>query len=134
LLAGQSEGKPVSVFGGYAGKSWEGYAEGKWVDARDSFLFTVTNPFGDGIVTMPVNEGSTYADLAVYCCARYGPSFAWGFYVKSSSESRTAEFDNWTGCWLKSDGTFGDPLGQGRSTFTGAERFTPLEIEVWRVC
>jgi hypothetical protein len=138
LVAGQSEGQPVCVFGGYAGKSWErgpesGYA--KVIDARDSFLFTVLNPFGNGIVKMAVNEESAEADCAIRCHAGSGPVFGYGgFSVTSSKESPTAVFDEESCCRLRPDGTFGDPLGLGRSTFTGAFYFQPLELEVWSVC
>jgi hypothetical protein len=138
LVAAQSTqaGKPVCVFGGYAGKAWESPPTSDWktVDTRESFLFTVLNPLGDGIVKMPVNVGSKYADWAMFCHAGYGPSFGWGFYVRSSSEAPTAAFDEKSNCLLESDRTFGDPLGRGRNTFTGARFFTPVEVEVWRVC
>jgi hypothetical protein len=139
FVAGQSEGQPVCVFGGYAGKSWERgpdgpYYEAKAIDARDSFLFTVLNPFGDGIVKMAVNEESAYAGRAMVCHAGRGPWFGWGFGVSSSSESPTAVFDEGSWFVLRSHGTFGDPLGRGHNTFTGALYFRPLEIEVWSVC
>jgi hypothetical protein len=138
LITGQSEGQLVYVFGGYAGKSWERGPEWGWeakvIDARDSFLFTVLNPFGDGIVKMAVNEGSGYADVALLCHAGWGPEFGHGFVVWSSSWSPTAVFDEWSCCGLESDGTFGDPLGRARNTFTGAGNFRLLETEVWSVC
>jgi hypothetical protein len=135
LVTGQSAGQPVCVFGGYAGKSWEAPATGEWVDARDSFLFTVLNSFGDGIVKMPVNKRSVYADQTMYCCAGCGPSFGFGgFAVTDSSLSPTAVFDGESFCTLCSTGTFSDPLGRGSKTFTGAQFFAPLEVEVWRVC
>jgi hypothetical protein len=131
LVAGQSEGQPVCVFGGYAGKSWKG--SGGYVDARDSFVFTVLNPFSDGIVKMAVNEGSGAADRAMVCHAGWGPQFCCGFYVRSASRSPAAVFDDYSRCNLESDGTFSDPLGRGSKTFTGTPYFTPLEVEVWRV-
>jgi hypothetical protein len=135
LVEGQSTGKPVCVFGGYAGKSWE-RGPGSWsseIDARDSFVFTVLNPFGDGIVKMPVNEESALAGWAMRCHTGYGPWFGYGFGVKSSSDSPTSVFNDESYCCLVSTGTFGDPLGRDSDSFTGARLFTPLEIEVWRV-
>jgi hypothetical protein len=139
LVAGQSAGKPVCVFGGYAGKSWERGpddpdADAKSVDARNSFVFTVLNPFGDGIVKMAVNERSKWVDQAMVCHACCGPWFGYCFGVGSSTSSPTAVFDDWSWCWLVSYGAFGDPLGRGKKTFTGAENYRPLEIEVWSVC
>jgi hypothetical protein len=137
LVAGQSEGQPVCVFGGYAGASWERGSEsgmGKAIDAWDSFLFTVLNPFGDGIVKMAVNEGSKRVGKAMLCHACCGPVFDTGFVVEGSSDSPTAAFNESSLCLLQSLGTFGDPLGRGHKSFTGASRFRPLEIEVWSVC
>jgi hypothetical protein len=136
LVAGQSEGQPVCVFGGYAGVSWERGRDGgiEYFDARDSFLFTVLNPFGDGIVKMPVNEESSWTSEAIGCLAGRGPWFRSGFCVRSSSDSPTAVFSERSFCTLMSCGTFGNPLGRGYQTFTGDEYFRPLEIEVWSVC
>jgi hypothetical protein len=137
LIAGQSAGQPVCVFGGYAGKSWE-YAsvreDFKVIDARDSFLFAVLNPFGDGIVKMAVNEGSECAGEAMKCHADWGPWFYFGFAVRSSIASSTAIFDEMSSCNLRSDGTFCDSLGRSNATFTGSVSFAPIEIEVWSVC
>jgi hypothetical protein len=139
LVTGQSAGQPVCVFGGYASKSWERGPENRFemgtkIDARDSFLFTVLNPFGDGIVKMAVNEESGYAGDAMLCHAGLGPWFDWGFAVKSLTRTPTAVFDG-SHCFMDSFGgsTFVDPLGRGNNTFTGAEDFTPLEVEVWSV-
>jgi NADH:ubiquinone oxidoreductase subunit B-like Fe-S oxidoreductase len=33
-------------------------------------------------------------------------------------------------CPLSAGGTYGDPVGRGYETFTGAEQFVPIEIEV----
>jgi hypothetical protein len=138
LVAGQSEGQPVCVFGGYAGKSWERGPESLWkpakaIDARDSFLFTVLNPFGDGIVRIAVNEGSRWADRAMLCHAGLGPVFSGGFGVTSIGLSSTATFDSSSNCGLIPAGAFGDPLDRGYNTFTGSQCFTPCEVEVWRV-
>jgi hypothetical protein len=141
LVAGQSEGQPVCVFGGYAGKSWERGRRNVWesastIDARDSFLFTVLNSFGDGIVKMAVNEASRHAGKAMQCHAGLGPVFSGGFVLRSSSCSPTAVFDDEEECRceLVSGNTFADPLGRCSDTFSGAYYFKPLEIEVWSVC
>jgi hypothetical protein len=140
LVAGQSFCKPECVFGGYAGQSWERgpedpHEEASVMDAPDSFVFTVWNPFGDGIVKMAVNEESDYAGKVMVCHAGYGPLFGiGGFGVVNSSDSPVATFDGKSFCWFRSDGTFGDPLRRGVQTFTGAMKFTPFDIEVWSVC
>jgi hypothetical protein len=137
LIVGQSGGQAASVFGGYASQSWERGPEigpGKGIDAGNSFVFTVMNPFGDGIVKMAANERSGFASCAMLCHANWGPWFGDGFGVKSSYESPIAVFDETSRCWLWLCGVFGDPLGRGCDTFTGAKYFKPLEIEAWSVC
>jgi hypothetical protein len=132
LVAGQSKGKAVSVFGGFAGNSWRGHESGKWVNARDSFLFTVSNPFGTEILKMSVDEKSEYAGKTMWCHAGWGPTFGKdSFGVKSSSESRTALFDKESWTYAHYGGTF---IMIASDIFTGAKHFVPLEIEVWRVC
>jgi hypothetical protein len=62
LIAGQSEGQPVSVFGRYAGKSWVNGKYGTCIDSPDTFVFTVQNPSGYGPRKFPVDKTSPYAD------------------------------------------------------------------------
>jgi hypothetical protein len=121
LVAGQSEGQPVCVFGGYAGKSWERGPEtgmfGEGIDAPDSFLFTVSNPFGDGISKLPNKMSGYFAGRAVVCHACCGPWFSFGFRVGTSFSTPTKEFQQDSSCDLMTKGCFGDPLGRGNNTF-----------------
>jgi hypothetical protein len=141
LIAGQSEGQPVCVFGGYASESWERGPAHYWdvgmespIDARDSFVFTVLNPFGDGIVKMSVNYSSRWAHTTLYCYPSYGPDFGnAAIALRTPDDSATTEFCESSYCSPSADDTFGDPLGRGQATFTGARNFTPVELEVWRV-
>jgi hypothetical protein len=133
LVAGQSEEQPVCVFGGYAGKSWERGPESglaMCIDAPDSFLFTVLNPFGDGIVKMAVSESSGYTGCAMKCRAGRGPWFGYdGFAVWNASDSPTAVFD-WTSCCtIMSSGVYGDPLGRGTQSLTGTPSSLPLKLK-----
>jgi hypothetical protein len=129
LVAGQSVGKPVCVFGEYAGKSWErGPPSGANIDARDSFMFTVANSFGDGIVKIPVNSSSTWANLALWCHREWGPTFAGRVCHDLGQCSRagsTGSFDASSHCNMQPPGTYGDPLGRGVASFTGSANFTP---------
>jgi TLD len=152
LVAAQSSGQPVSVFGGYAGKSWirgphSFMRSAEVIDSRDSFVFTISNPFGDGIVRMNVDATSDYAGAALRCHSKWGPVFGTGFLRATfaimnykltpdhaddhGDDSRP--FDTWSFCDTRTT-TFGDPLRRGEKTFTGAQRFKPLELEVWSVC
>jgi hypothetical protein len=152
LIAGQSEGQPVCVFGGYAGKSWSSsvYLFGTHVDARDSFLFSLSNTFGDGLVKMPLNESSACASQAMYCGRNFGPIFGYhtttgpGYgcslsvsVVKglpSGVDAHTAPFGACSYCSPSSAGVFGDPKLRGCNMFTGGQCYVPLELEVWSVC
>ena len=113
------------VFGGYAGSSWESVDGWKWTDDRSCFLFSVVNPFGDPITKMP-NVGNANARKGMYQSSDYGPAFGEGGCAIWNSLG-------YSKCNIKPDGTYGDPLGRGKATFTGAEFFTPAEVEVWQV-
>ncbi len=136
LVAGHSDEPLVCVFGGYAGKSWSSNETFKHRDARDSFLFTVVNPFGDGIVRMPVVDSSEYANRAMYCHPSRGPVFGSDGIDSLAVFTRngaTAPFDTASNCNPNPDRAFGDPLGRGDQTFTGSKHFIPIELEVWSV-
>jgi hypothetical protein len=102
------------------------------VDARDSFIFTVANPFGDGIVKLPLILGTGDTGNAMYCDGRKGPIFGFrGIGTKTAGDNAEGVFDR--NSYYMAGGTFGDPLKRGVATMTGAENFVPREIEVWRV-
>jgi TLD len=137
LVAGQSVGQPVCVFGGYASNSWELGAvsmveESVEVSARDSFVFTVLNPFGDGIVKMPLRRAESAANVLI-CRHNYGPWFLNGFVVRNSSAFPAVAFEKSSYCDLRPDGPFVDPTNRGMIALTGAKNFTPLDVEVWSV-
>jgi len=109
------------VFGGYAGLAW--LSDNLWHACPSAFLFTVTNPHGDPITRFMSNGDK----LAVRCVSGLGPSFGrYGLdlYVSGAfdGESRTNFPRSYTGT-----------RGRGHATFTGAEFFTPAEVEVWAV-
>jgi serine/threonine protein kinase len=116
------------MFGGYASGAWS--SRDDFLDAPDSFLFTVVNPYGDRIVRMPVNDRSPYAGQAMWCHHRYGPSFPFGVYITTSPDG---SFDANCVCTLASDGCFGDVLGRGSKAFTGCDSFAVSDIEVYKV-
>jgi hypothetical protein len=143
LVRAQSKGKPVSVFGGYAGTSWEARQHPMWLDncedAPDSFVFTVVNPFGDGVVRMGVSRSCEFRRAALWCGSDRGPSFGGSnmyggsTLVIRNSSSPASAFDESSYCGVNASGVYGDVLGRGASTFTGSGSFMPLEVEVWRV-
>jgi hypothetical protein len=63
--------------------------------------------------------------------------FGLGFYntiaVCNARGVRDAPFNIGSYCHPRQDGTFRDPLGLEEKTFTGAEHFLPLDVEVWAV-
>jgi TLD len=140
LIVAQSPKMPVCVFGGYAAKRWERggtstFAPESRVDARDSFLFTVVNPFGDGVVKMPINQSSHDVKRALVCKAGFGPTFGSAIFIAGKNGEATGDYTKQSGsCWIQNaDDTYGDPLGRGSSTFTGDGKFTVIDVEVWAV-
>lgn len=133
LIQGQSKDEPVCVFGGYASAPWE--KRGGYVDAPDSFLFSVLNPFGDDITKFPVDPSSPQSSRAMFRSDHYGPCFGSGnvLWVRSESGSPLSPFDGSSSCSLRAKCTYRDMLGRGSATFTGARDFVPLEVEVWLV-
>ena len=108
------------VFGGYAGVAWSS-ANG-CLACPSAFLFTVTNPHGDPITRFMSNGD----DEAVGCYSGYGPTFGSGFDLYVSEA-----FDG--GSYTSFPRSYTDTRGRGKATFTGAEYFTPAEVEVWAV-
>jgi hypothetical protein len=135
LIRAQSPGFPPSVFGGFAGKSWESAPAGVYVDARDSFVFSLSNPAGSGVVKAPVVNFSMQASKAMWCRASCGPVFGNGhtIAIRNCTRSPTGEFDISSYCDASVDDTFGDPIRLGRGSFTGSQYFVPFEVEVWRI-
>lgn len=135
LIAARSARQPPCVFGGFAGSSWESPDAGKYIDARDSFLFTVVSPSNAGIVKMPVKESGKDSGKAMLCYKVFGPCFGLGgsaIGIYNSKRSTTLSFDaSCTSSGLYYTFNVGIP---GHFQLTGAEHFTPLEIEVWSVC
>lgn len=139
LIAGQSTGHPVCVFGGFAGKSWvDGGKYGKHIACRDSFVFTISNTFGDGLRKMPyANVHSPDGHAAFWSTRPNGPIFGTGFYhtiaVNGTSMDDPTFSARTSYCHPHKGDPYGDQLGRGAETFTGAEKFQPVEVEVWTV-
>jgi hypothetical protein len=122
-----------SVFGGYAGKSWV-CPPGKdpdFIDAPDSFLFNISNPYNDPITKMPINTSSSFRNWAMVSDRKDGPHFHSGFSI--TADSPTGTFSGLSKCDITPTWVYGDPLGRGHETFTGEWWFTPDDVEVYRV-
>jgi hypothetical protein len=138
LVAGQSVGQPVCVFGGYASKSWERGPEAgavRSLNARDSFVFTVVNPFGNHAVRMPVVSGGVAASSAMICHPSLGPVFGTGktIALTNAAGTSTHPFDESSHCNPGPEFTYGDPIGRFGASFTGSSFFLPKDVEVWAV-
>jgi TLD len=131
LVAGQSEGQPVCVFGGYATAAWQsGPLAGPAlpVDARGSFVFTVMNGVGEGPVKLAADETTVYGGYVLMCHAGLGPQFCIGlqspFALCNLAMSSTAPFDEASTC---------DPSFTMRHPGTTSTPFVVIDIEVWSV-
>jgi hypothetical protein len=145
LVAGQSEGQPVCVFGGYAGKSWErGPEKGmpRDIDYDDGFAFVLAaaSPSltdGSKVIKIPSDDDSHPFRFTLRCRADYGPLFyssAVQFALVNSSCSRLAPFDDQSFSTLLSTTT---SRGFGLSdnvAVTAVSDFKPIDVEVWSVC
>jgi hypothetical protein len=137
LVKAQSPGHPVCVFGGYASTSWKsppvqnhgyGMPASEYLSAPGSFVFTVVNPFGDGVVRMPLVAG--HEQWALHCNAFHGPSFG-QYGLSLSAASATSPFSGAVSPHGAS--SFADPQRRGGAVFTGHNALQVLEIDVWLV-
>ena len=127
------------VFGGYTSTPWDPNSEdhdedSEWLTCPDTFLFSVTSPHPGGSVTrFPLKPG--YEGKAIRCYDGYGPAFGEAtLVVRGHNATGHAVFNGTSYCSQGSSyASFQDILRKGNHTFTGAYRFTPVEIEVYRV-
>jgi hypothetical protein len=129
-----------NVFGGFTPVPWEPRIWNRKFDeednrakedpSRESFLFTLKNPFNVPPTKFPLVAGA--APLAIRCDNTKGPSFGarqWGDIAvydqcHSTNTSHTRGFG----------GSYHNTTQlDGRTFFTGTERFTAKEIEVFEI-
>ena len=107
------------LFGGYNADSWDSSGQDK--TNPQCFIFTLTNPHG-----FPPTKFFYKSGRSSYCHSGYGPIFG--------GASDIAVFDNCNSNNCSSTGfpaSYDDSLGKGTETFTGADKFTVSEIEVF---
>ena len=115
-----------NIFGGYASISWT--KEGKWKDAPNSFIFTLTNNYNYKPTKFPKKiKGAEYGE--VYHNNDYGPTFGndLGLYSNFNGNGWALKFK-----------TFQDILGRTNSLFTGIEdendsSLSIKELEVFKL-
>lgn len=107
------------VFGGYASESWN--STNVFFGSIECFLFTLTNPH-----SIPPTKYLPQRRYYLYGCPSYGPAFGDGhdFYISDNSNS-----NNYSYACLSC--SYADTTGKGDKTFTGANRFTCQDIEVF---
>ena len=108
-----------NVFGGYASVPWT--SSGGYKAAPGSFLFTLTNPYGDAPTILPL--GNQNNGHAMYDNAGHFPIFGNGhdFYIKQNLGFY---------CNLSAH-AYSNSLGRGNGTFTGARDVTGVYFEVF---
>ena len=110
-----------NVFGGFAGVEWGSAADGKYLNDPAAFLFTVLNPRAAPPALFPSKANGR----SIYRLSSAGPAFG--------DLCVTGAFDG--GCWSNIGhlGYTNGTVHSGDTVLTGAEAFTPAEVEVWRL-
>ena len=122
------EGGRVCVFGGYTSASWE--SDGGYGACSDAFVFSVTGPHCS-VTRFRLRSEMSLA--ATRCTKSCGPSFGCHDIVVTG---HAGALDGTSNCrWFgdAKSGAYVDEVGLGPKTFTGAEEFTPVDIEVYAV-
>ncbi len=112
-----------SVFGGFATQSWEVEdGQDQYKEAEDCWLFTLVNSHG----VPPTRFQCLKSDYAIFCGAKFGPSFGLGrdlvFWYYGT--------DN---CCSNFPQSYEDVTMKGCSLFSGSRRFAFDELEVFEV-
>jgi hypothetical protein len=117
-----------NVFGGFTPVEWESGDKYKGDDSPRSFLFTLRNPHG-----VPPRKFALRAEekqYTIYCNSTRGPAFYGYLFVynncNANRESYTRIGTHWDDCADANDTAF-------EYFFTGAEKFTVKEIEVFEI-
>ena len=95
---------------------------GKWLASPQAFLFSVVNPHGLGPTKLPlINQPH-----AILCYSSYGPSFGGGhdLHISGNANSNTTSYSNL-------GNSYQCPSGQHSTFFTGAEKFSVADYEVF---
>ena len=108
------------TFGGYASAPWT--CANTYTNIGGCFLFLVENPHNDA----PTLFDCTTTGNAMYCGSTYGPTFGGHDFCLFQASDTAQSFTNFPT-------TYADTLGRRNATFTGAQKFTPEDYEVWAV-
>lgn len=112
------------VFGGYTSQPWDGTSGSK--SDPTAFLFTLTNPNEIPPTRYPIKPEE--CENAIYCstggCAIFGDGR--DLYVAPAAHQNTQSYANFPTSYL-------DTTGRGQETFTGTQKFTIGEVEVYSV-
>jgi len=109
------------LFGGYNPTSWT--SSQNYTAAGGSFIFTLTNPFGS-----PPTVFHHKTSYGPYDHSSYGPTWGGGhdLYIANACNGNNS-------CSTAFPSSYNDTLGYGSNTFTGANSFTVVDIEVFSV-
>ena len=109
------------IFGGYASVDWTSH--GDYKSAPDSFIFTLTNMYGES----PTKFHNSNPNYNIYDNATYGPTFGGGHDICIRFNSSH---------YLNFPDSYNDVLGYGYSIFKGDKynyNFNLQEIEVFKI-
>jgi hypothetical protein len=106
------------LFGGYCSTAW-GKRESTCEIAPNSFIFTLTNPYG-----IPPTKYLPKKDSCIYHYSTRGPTFGSDIWVEDNCNKRKVNKHVFPNRFL-------DTTGKGEKTFTGSRTFTVSDIEVF---
>ena len=109
-----------NVFGGYTAVEWGSAADGTYLNDPAAFLFTVVNPHDDP----PALFASKANGYSIDCHSTWGPAFGYDLCVLGAFNGSSSYIGIGYANTSRHDTT---------TVLTGALRFTPAEVEVWRM-
>ena len=99
-------------------------AKGSFTTCRDAFLFSMVNPYGLGPTKLGLT--SDRQQNAIYCHSSYGPSFGGGSDLRITHDANRG-----ASSYSRLGNTYKCPPGQEYTFFTGVEKFTVTDYEVF---
>ncbi|KAL9961791.1 hypothetical protein ACROYT_G030811 [Oculina patagonica] len=113
------------IFGGYTDVSW--YSSCSYSAASKAFLFSLYNI--NGYAPVQLTQFDNYANVAMYGCSSYGPTF--GGHDIYISDDAVNNNDSSSHCGHSYSAPPGYSTHSNCPFFAGSYRFSPTDIEVF---
>lgn len=109
---------------GYSPLSWDNSTQ--WKTHPLSFIFSLSNPHSLPPTRFSLKPGNPYAILCCPSSNKYSFAFGGGSDIIVCSDSHSSNHS-----FFKFPFSYVDTTGKGRLMFTGTEKFTTRDIEVY---